>query len=184
MEKTLKEIIRIIEKVEGLKAYALIGGLAVGGWITPRATKDIDILADLNKTDRHSVESLMGKLKDSGFKVSLEIGGPDDDIKFCIKAVSREGVPVDIIFAGRKWEAEIAEDGLEIEILKGISIPVVKPEGLIVLKLRAGSFQDVADVSKLLTESEYDFQKLLALAKRARVDKKLLRLAERLGLAL
>jgi len=47
MEKTVKEIIRILEQTGDVKAYALIGGLAVGGWITPRATRDIDILADL-----------------------------------------------------------------------------------------------------------------------------------------
>lgn len=183
MEKTLKEIISILEKAEGIKAFALIGGLAVGGWITPRATKDIDILADLYKTDRFSIEGILKNLMNSGFEGSIEIGGPEDDIKFCIKAVSKEGVPVDIIFADRKWEAEIAEEGLQIEVIKGVLLPVVRPEGLIVLKLRAGSFQDVADVSKMLSEAEYDVQKLLVLARRAKVGKKLSRLMERLGLS-
>ena len=56
MEKTLKEIIRILEYAGDVKAYALIGGLAVGGWIAPRATKDIDILADLSVTTRSAIE--------------------------------------------------------------------------------------------------------------------------------
>src|SRR4030066_1283691 len=102
MEKNLKEIISILEKAEGIKAFALIGGLAVGGWITPRATKDIDILADLYKTDRSAIEGILKNLIDFGFEGSIEIGGQEDDIKFCIKAVSMEGGPVDIIFAGRK----------------------------------------------------------------------------------
>lgn len=63
-----------------------------------------------------------------------------------------------------------------------ISPPVVRPEGLIVLKLRAGSFQDIADASRLLVESDYDKKKMIALAKRARVDKRLRRLMEKLGL--
>lgn len=183
MEKTLKEIIRILENAGDVKAYALIGGLAVGGWVAPRATKDIDILADLSVTNRSAIEEVLNMLLTSGFKGNLEIGGPEDDIKFCIKALSTEGVPVDIIFASRKWEAEIVEEGLVVEVMKGLSIPVVRPEGLIVLKLKAGSFQDVADASKLLVEAEYDLQRLRNLAKRARVDKRLERLMEKLGLA-
>lgn len=183
MEKTLKEIIRILENAGDVKAYALIGGLAVGGWVAPRATMDIDILADLSVTNRSAIEEVLKKLLNSGFKGRLKIGGPEDDIKFCIKAVSREDVPVDIIFADRKWEAEIVEDGMVVEVLKGLSIPLVRPEGLIALKLRAGSFQDIADASKLLVEADYDLQKLRDLAKRARVDKRLERLMERLGLS-
>jgi hypothetical protein len=75
MEKTLKEIIRILEHAGGVKAYALIGGLAVGGWITPRATKDIDILADLSVTNRSTIEEVLKNLLTSGFKGSLKIGG-------------------------------------------------------------------------------------------------------------
>ncbi|MCC6543056.1 MAG: hypothetical protein IT392_00960 [Nitrospirae bacterium] len=39
--KKAVEIIRILEHAGDVKAYALIGGLAVGGWITPRAIRDI-----------------------------------------------------------------------------------------------------------------------------------------------
>lgn len=182
MEKTLKEIIGILKKTEGLKAYALIGGLAVGGWVTPRATKDIDIMVNLPEVKRSVIEKgILQGLIDSGFEASLKIGAPEDDIRFCIKAISREGIPVDIIFASRGWEGDIAEEGVLAEVLKGVSIPIVRPEGLIVLKLRAGSLQDVADTSRLLMEAEYDPQRLLALAKRARVDKRLIRLMKRLG---
>ena len=51
------------------------------------------------------------------------------------------------------------------------------------LKLKAGSFQDIADASKLLVEAEYDLQGLHKLAKRARVDKRLERLMKKIGLA-
>jgi len=183
MEKTLKEIVRILEQSGDVRAYALIGGLAVGGWVTPRATMDIDILADLSVTTRSAIEEVLKRLFAAGFKGSLEIGSPEDDIKFCIKVVSAEKIPVDIIFTSLKWEAEIVEDGSEVEILKGLTIPLVRPEGLIVLKLKAGSFQDVADASKLLVEAEYDVQRLRRLAKRARVDKRLERLMEKLGLS-
>lgn len=183
MEKTLRKIIGIMEENPNIKAYAVIGGLAVGGWATPRATKDIDILIELSKTDRAVIEmGVLNALIESGFQGDLKTGGPEDDIKFCIKAVSREGVPVDLIFAARKWECDIAADTLKIELMKGLFLPIVRPEGLVVLKLRAGSFQDIADASKILTETEYDLKKLIAFAKRARVDKRLKRLMERLGL--
>jgi len=183
MEKTLKKVISILRKDKGTRAYALIGGLAVGGWITPRATKDIDFLVDSFALNSSAIENgILKGLMNSGFEGSLEVGAPQDDIRFCIKAVSEEGIPVDIIFVGRKWEAEIVKESLPVEILRGVSIPVVRPEGLIVLKLRAGSFQDIADASKLLLEAEYDRRKLRNLAKRARVDKRLDRLMEKLNL--
>lgn len=183
MEKTLKKIIRILEEIKDIKAYALIGGLALGGWVSPRATKDIDILVDLSNINYSVIEKgIFKRLRGAGFKGSVETGGPEDDIKFCIKSVSSEGIPVDIIFVDKKWEEDIVEGGMVVEVLKGVSLPVVRPEGLIVLKLRAGSFQDVADASRLLTESEYDLQKLQTLAKKARVDKRLERMIKRLGL--
>jgi hypothetical protein len=183
MEKTLKKIINILEKTEGIKAYALIGGLALGGWISPRATKDIDILVDLSNTNYSVIEKgIFKRLRDAGFKGSLETGGHEDDIKFCIKSVSSEGIPVDIIFVDKKWEGEIVEGGMSVEVLKDIFLPVARPEGLIVLKLKAGSFQDVADASRLLIEAEYDLQELLSLAKRAKVDKRLERIMKKLEL--
>jgi predicted nucleotidyltransferase len=183
MEKTFKKVISILKMSKDVEAYALIGGFAVGGWVTPRATKDIDIFVVCSAVSRYAIENgILKAIREAGFKTSLEMGSPGDDIKFCIKAVSKEGIPVDIIFATKKWEDEIIKDSLQVEILKGISIPIMRPEGLIVLKLKAGSFQDLADVSRLLLEAEYDSQKLLLLAKRARVDKRLIKLRERLGL--
>ncbi|OGW11395.1 MAG: hypothetical protein A2W77_08175 [Nitrospinae bacterium RIFCSPLOWO2_12_39_16] len=184
MENTFKKIISILKMSKDIEAYALIGGFAVGGWVTPRATKDIDIFVVCSTIGRPAIENgILKTLREAEFKSSLEIGSPVDDIKFCIKAISKEGTPVDIIFATKKWEDEIIKDSLQVEILKGISLPVIRPEGLIVLKLRAGSFQDVADAARLLLEAEYDSQKLLLLAKRAKVDKRRVKLRERLGFA-
>jgi len=112
----------------------------------------------------------------------LHLGAPEEEIKFCIKAISKEKVPVDIIFVSKKWEEEIVKESLPVKLINDTSIPVVKPEGLIVLKLRAGSFQDIADVAKILRESEYNLQKLITLARQARVDKQLIRLRQQLGL--
>ncbi|MEW5768283.1 MAG: nucleotidyltransferase [bacterium] len=182
MEKTLKEIISILEKAK-LNLYALIGGLAVGGWVTPRATKDIDILLILSEINQEVVEKgILKLLAEEGFESSFNIGDIEDEIRFCIKSISKDGIPVDMIIATQKWERDIVEQSLIVEVLKGVSVPVVKPEGLIVLKLKAGSFQDIADASKLLMEAPYDYKRLLALAKRARVDKRLARLMERLRL--
>lgn len=183
MEKTLKKIIRILDKNKDINAYALIGGLALGGWISPRATKDIDILADLPNTRLSDIQKgIFKQILGAGFKGSIETGCPEDDIKLSIKSVSSEGIPVDIIFVDKEWEGEIVEEGIKVEVLKGVSLSVVRPEGLIVLKLKAGSFQDVADASRLLIEAEYDLQKLRSLAKRAGVNKRLERIINKLEL--
>ena len=100
----------------------------------------------------------------------------------------RKGVRIDPLLksATPKTVAERLKEAIRLsEKLiwkRHMPIPLVRPEGLIVLKLRAGSFQDVTDASKLLVEAEYDLKRLRPLAKRARVDKRLERLMEKLGL--
>ncbi|MBI4753113.1 nucleotidyl transferase AbiEii/AbiGii toxin family protein [Candidatus Desantisbacteria bacterium] len=183
MEKTIKKIIAILEKVEGIKGYALIGGLAIGGWVSPRTTRDVDLLMNFPQLEPRLIEDkLLNPLKEAGFVSTLQVGDLEDDIKFCIKSVSPDGIPVDIILVAKKWEEEIIVDSIPIEILEGVAIPVVKPEGLVILKLKAGSFQDIADVVKLLIETDYNHEKIITMAKKARVDRKLKILMEKLGL--
>lgn len=187
MKKTLASITAFFDKNEGLiENYALIGGLAIGGWVAPRATRDIDFFISLRKDEPPAREEMVRRLRSSGFEGKLYQGDMGDNIRACIKTIFTErNIPLDLLIVTRKWELEIVKASRVVEIFSAVSIPIVPAEGLIVLKLRAAGMQDIADASKLLTGKEdLNTEMLLKLARRARVDKNLHRLAERLRIDL
>lgn len=104
--------------------HALIGGLAVGLHGHPRATKDVDFLVGEEAFDR--TEPLLV------FRAEL-------------RDLVRVGV-VDLMPLPRGHE-ELAE---YLELPAGNEIPVIGPEGLVLLKILANRPQDRADVSTLL----------------------------------
>lgn len=104
--------------------HALIGGLAVGLHGHPRATKDADFLVGDAAFDRLSPMLV--------FREEL-------------REVVRVGV-IDLMPLPPN-HPELAEDlGLSV----AGAIPVIRPEGLVLLKLLANRPQDRADVSALL----------------------------------
>lgn len=187
MKRTLTAIAAFFRENHDLvESYALIGGLAVGGWGIPRATKDIDLFISLKNTDRVTRQELVRRLNKNGFEGELHKGEITDPVRYCIKTIyTKRKIPVDIIILTRRWEAEVVNTAQNVEIFDGLTIPVASIEGLVVLKLKAGGIQDIADVSKLLLVGEkFDAKRLLQLAKHASVDRNLLRLAGKLGVRL
>ena len=100
-------------------AYALMGGLAVAAWGAPRATEDIDLLADLS---------------------------PSQELDAALRLRSRSGPEIDVVCATRAWEREMLSRSIRLRLPQGLEIPVVAIEDLIVLKLMAGGPADVADL--------------------------------------
>lgn len=125
--------------------YALIGGLAVAAWGAPRATEDIDLLADV----RPSPE-LNAALRATGFEAEWRHGDPDDPVPLLLRLRSASGPEIDVICATLGWEREILSRSIRIRIPGDLEIPVVSVEDLIVLKLMAGGPGDLADVADLL----------------------------------
>lgn len=141
--------------------FALIGGLAVSAWSPPRATMDVDLLV-LAKPE--NLNHLVKALCDAGIHAELRRGGFDDPVPFLIRADF-----LDIIIATKKYEAEAVGESIAVNIA-GKEIPVVSPEYLIILKLKAGGPQDLADVRELLASNLVDKLLLSDLAKRYRVN--------------
>lgn len=82
-----------------------------------------------------------------------------------------------LIIGSRKWHMEILKDSARIDSsLFGARINIARPEGLIVMKLKAGGHQDLVDAKNLLGLEIIDREKLFHLAKSARVDKKLIKI--------
>lgn len=125
--------------------YALIGGLAVAAWGAPRATEDIDVLADVSP-----FPELDAALRAAGFDVEWRRGAPEDPIPLLLRLHRPDGPDIDVLCATRAWEREMLDRSIRIRIPEGSETSVIALEDLIVLKLMAGGPGDLADVSSLL----------------------------------
>jgi predicted nucleotidyltransferase len=125
--------------------YAVIGGLAVSVWGAPRSTEDIDLLAQVARSDE-----LDRALLDAGFAADWRRGGPDDPIPLLLRLETASGPTIDVLCATRPWEREILTRAVQVRLPEGSAVPVVAVEDLIVLKLVAGGPRDLADVAELL----------------------------------
>jgi predicted nucleotidyltransferase len=125
--------------------YALIGGLAVSVWGTPRATEDIDVLADAGPSPE-----LGAALRAAGFESEWRRGDSDDPVPLLLRLRGASGPEIDVICVTREWEREMLTRSVHVRIPTGIEIPVTAVEDLIVLKLIAGGPRDLADVAEIL----------------------------------
>lgn len=177
IKKALKEIIKDLEKIKKKLdfQYTLIGGIAVGIWGHVRATKDIDIIADIH---HDSFKIFISHLKKIGYRCELRQGSMTDDIPYLIKvSIPREKggeIQADLLIATRKWEDEIIKSSRVIDF-GNRKIPVVTPEDLMSMKLRAGGPMDILDVKELLLvlKSEIEIDMLRSRAKQLKVSRKL-----------
>lgn len=146
-EDTLDRVLSVLERAR--IAHALIGGLAVAAWGAPRATEDIDLLADAAPSPE-----LDASLRQAGFEPEWRRGGPEDPVPLLLRLRQAAGGPeVDVICATRRWQHEILQRAVRIRVPDGPELPVAAVEDLIVLKLLAGGPRDVADVADLLERS-------------------------------
>ena len=108
--------------------HALIGGVAVGAYAEPRATKDIDFLVGDEAFDSR------------GLVVSFRAGVP----------LEAAGVPVDSVPVDPRYEA-LYRDALRTAVDSGEgAVRIVRPEYLAALKLVAGRGRDLDAVSDML----------------------------------
>ncbi|HEV8239618.1 MAG TPA: hypothetical protein VGS57_09635 [Thermoanaerobaculia bacterium] len=105
--------------------HVLVGGLAVGAWGHPRATKDVDFLVGEEAFEHHA-----GGLVTMKYGVPIQVGG----------------VPVDLLSAA----ANRCEDALADAIAGTTGVPVAPIEVLIYLKLASPRPRDLADVVELI----------------------------------
>ena len=147
-----------------VSGFALIGGLAVSTWSTPRATMDIDLLLLVQPEDRIR---LVDALCAAGISSELRKGGFDDPVPYLIRAKH-----LDIILVTRKLESDAVKTSIQID-LAGCALPVVSPEYLILLKLQAGGPKDLMDIRELLVSAPLDRQRLAELAQQHKLDRAL-----------
>lgn len=152
-EKTLGRLQALAEKYnrtnEPPARLVLVGGFALGAWGVVRATQDIDFLLDAGS--REAVERFLQFLHEHDVACRSVHSTLDDPLPWLVE-LPMEGslpVPVHLIVVTRAWEATMVERATEVELASNLSIRVVQPGDLLLLKLKAGGPQDLLDAKRL-----------------------------------
>jgi predicted nucleotidyltransferase len=125
--------------------YLVVGGYAVSIHGYPRSTKDLDICIELS--DKNA-EKMLKVLDDFGFG-SLKLT-KDDFLKTdFITQLGNEPVRIDILNDIDAVPFEEAWNNRKLVNYEGEIIPFIGYRELIIMKMKAGRLQDIADISKL-----------------------------------
>lgn len=130
---------------ENHQRAALLGGLAMQLYGSPRLTSDIDIV---------TARELEGLVPEG----LLTFGG--------YKSTTPNGVPIDVIIRDDDfrplYEAALNHAGR----LRGIPILVVRPEYLAAIKLASARPKDEADLDFLIVDGPFDMDKTLKIVRK------------------
>ena len=142
----LEELARLVSALDGAQIpYALCGGVAMAIHGVPRATQDIDLLAEEADIDRIRTAVVgCGFLFES---LPMTFSSSGITIQRFTKLVDAQPLMFDVLFAGGPLAAVWA-DRQKVR-WRGGEVSVVSRAGLISLKLAAGRPQDIADVQRL-----------------------------------
>lgn len=139
------ELVTVVQALDAAGVdYALVGGLAVGVWGAPRATKDIDILVMPGDVARAKA-----CLRTCGYHLeALPMKFSDGmQLERVSKPVGSQLMTVDLILVDSNLE--VAWRSRERRATEVNEISVISREALIAMKVAAGRPQDQADVVKL-----------------------------------
>jgi predicted nucleotidyltransferase len=157
LAKALHDFAEVFEEM-GL-SYAIMGGIAVRVYGIPRATYDIDITLAL---DRAGLPNLYKLVEAKGYTVpEVYLGGWIDQVAGMAVVKVRlyledHGVDVDIFLSESPFQAQILARRRRADV-NGISMWIVSPEDLILLKLLAHRPRDFADIGDILfTQGQLD----------------------------
>jgi len=150
MEKEFREIVKALKEAKRLdyvNDFALTGALAL---LQPRATRDMDFLISI---EREKIDRFVDWLRfNKHYRLAKRHAGrPKDLIKNLIE-VPTGTTWADLIVAHSEVENRAIATASMASPLKGVRLKVVRPEYLIILKLRAGSDQDYIDSAHLWNE--------------------------------
>ena len=148
LSRLLRDGIEALEEA-GL-AHAVMGGCARNAYAEPRATKDVDFVAEV-EAQKHP--KLLRALARRGFSVATSVGGhePVPDLTLFRDAAGRR---LDVLFAHTDFERSALERSGPGEPYAGLVVAVVTPEDLVVYKVLADRPQDRADIQAVVRAVE------------------------------
>jgi len=155
MSGLLEQLRTVIQKINQLDiSYALIGGLAVSVYATPRTTRDIDLAVAIeSKADQ---EQLPKKLLAAGFfndQLIVQVA-PLQKLGLRVHVSATSPVPLDLLYSSSGIEKEVVEAANEIEVFPSLNIRVATPAHLLAMKIVSENdsdrLQDRLDIKGLL----------------------------------
>ena len=129
--------------------HCLVGAAALGAWGRPRATRDLDLLV---LVDENSRDRLIARLSSSDITVNQpwQAANPMAHSRVTrFVSLSHPDYPLDLIYASDPHEREALTRAQAVR-LHGLSLSVVRPEDLILLKLKASRPTDFDDVISIV----------------------------------
>jgi hypothetical protein len=124
-------------------AYVVVGGFAINRLGFIRATEDIDLLIARDRANQALVKQALEILPDRAIR---ELG--DEDIAQWVVVRVNDDITVDLMTEACGVRFEDARDGIETEIIDGVSIPFAS--AALMLKMKQGVREkDTADRSFL-----------------------------------
>ena len=127
--------------------WYVFGAQAAVFYGSPRLTADVDVTVLLGE---YPLDDLLDLLQQEGFEVRMS------DIHTLVRKTkvlpvvhTQSNMPVDIIIGGPGLEEQFAEFARSHD-LDGVSVPIVRSEDLIAMKILAGRDKDLQDVSSIL----------------------------------
>ena len=128
-------------------SHGLIGGWAVIAWGHVRATRDLDWLAIIPASRRKEILESLSPFGTAEWRAP----GEDDPIAGLIRVVpaDEEAAVLDILLASGSADRTALSRCVSVELGSG-SLPAVRPEDIIAMKLQAGGGLDYQDARELL----------------------------------
>jgi hypothetical protein len=126
--------------------HVFIGGLAVLAWGEVRVTNDVDLSVLCRFGFEEPLIDTLLTLFPNHDSTAKEFALQNR----VLLAKSETGIGIDIGLAGFPYEEEALGRARTVEISTGVSLPLVSPEDLIVMKTFAGRPRDWLDVRTIL----------------------------------
>jgi hypothetical protein len=142
MEARTEDVIDVLSSIKDID-YAICGGVAVSYWVTGRkpTLRELDLL--IFPDDLEEVKSRLRRM-------GCSIGGYGG-VDIAAVAVQCGPLKVDLLTAEKDWEEEAI---LKAQKVDGFRI--VRPEYLVLMKLRSGRDKDIEDIVLLLTAVDHE----------------------------
>lgn len=139
----LSEVIDLLERES--VPHALIGAAALAVRGVSRSTADVDLLCVEATILRRET---WADFEARGLLLRALKGDSDDPLAGSVRLGQGSDI-VDVVVGRDAWQREIIEAAEPLS-LGDVSLPVVRPAGLVLLKLHAGGPKDAWDIRALL----------------------------------
>lgn len=126
--------------------YMLVGGLAVGVWTEPRATKDVDFAVQVSVAEGSRLGTRLAAAGLTSFRGDLALAADGGVVRL---RAERDDTVVDLLCAGTEFEREALTRCRPATVL-GVPLELVDPDDLLLFKLIARRPQDIADADALI----------------------------------